>query len=318
MLLLGEQQAGVQAMLEGELAGIEIRFAAELRSDLECVNELAIHLEQYSGLAIEPERELTEAHRVLATVVEMVHMATLVHDDVLDDQDIRRRATTINRLRGNEMAVMLGDYLISHAYHLCSSLQSQSAARLVAAATNTVCEGELLQLSNRMNWELDEPTYFQIIRRKTAALCGVSCHLGAAVAGGSAQSAQALERYGEHVGTAFQIIDDVLDLTGDPAVVGKSLGKDLEKGKLTLPLIHHLATAEPAERQRLMPLLQRADHDAGHEIVKLLAAGSSLHYARHEAERLVGLAKEELARLPDSPARSCLLSMAEAVITRQA
>ena len=329
MLLLGEQHAALQAMLDGELAIVEERFAAELRSDLPCVNELAVHLERYrgkmlrptlvllSGLCAAPQRRLADSHRVLATVVEMVHMATLVHDDVLDESSVRRRGLTINALRGNEMAVMLGDYLISHAYHLCSSLDSQVAARMVAAATNTVCEGELLQLSNRMNWSLDEATYFEVIRRKTAALCGASCRLGAMFARAGEEAAAALERYGEQVGLAFQIIDDVLDLTGDPSVVGKSLGKDLEKGKLTLPLIRHLNVAAESERRRLLELLAVGGEAAAREVGGILASGDALEYSRSRAEQLVDASKDELARLPDSPARALLTTMADAVVTRQ-
>ena len=329
MLLLGEQHGALQSLLDAELAAVEQRFAQELHSDLECVNELAVHLERYrgkmlrptlvllSGLATAPDRTLTEAHRVLATVVEMVHMATLVHDDVLDESEVRRRGSTVNRLRGNEAAVMLGDYLISHAYHLCSMLESQVAARMVACATNTVCEGELLQLSNRMNWKLDEATYFEIIHRKTAALCGVSCRLGAVFATDSEHQAQALERYGQHVGAAFQIVDDVLDLTGDPAVVGKSLGKDLEKGKLTLPLIRHLNTAADPQRAALLDLITRGGEEAAHKVGALLTSSEAMDYARGRAQQLVRQAKHSLTELPDSAARSLLETMADAVVTRQ-
>jgi len=196
MPLLDEQQHGaIGRRLAAELAEVESRFAAELVCDLSCVNDLTRHLEQYrgkmlrptlvilGGIAVDPEQPLIDAHRTLAAVVEMVHVATLVHDDVLDESHVRRRGATVNCLRGNETAVMLGDYLISHAYHMCATLDSQRAARLVAGTTNTVCEGELLQLANRNNWSLDERTYFQIIERKTASLCGTSGRLGAMLAG---------------------------------------------------------------------------------------------------------------------------------------
>jgi len=329
VVLLGEHQAELDGILAGELAAVEQRFASELRSDLPCVNELAGHLEQYRGkmlrptlvlvcgLATAPEQPLVEAHRVLATVVEMVHMATLVHDDVLDDQDLRRKGSTINRLQGNEAAVMLGDYLISHAYHLCASLDSQAAARLIAMCTNTVCEGELLQLDNRDNWELDEPTYFQIIRRKTAVLTGVSCRLGAMSSGGSPEICQRLERYGELMGTAFQIVDDVLDLTGDVSVVGKTLGKDLEKGKLTLPLIHRLAALGGEDRQQMLEMIDSHDPRMIEQVGQLLAEGDSVAYARRCAEQRVAEAKGLLDALPPSPARGTLIRMADAVIARQ-
>jgi len=329
MLQLGEKHGEVGRLLAGELAEVETRFAAELVSDLPCVNDLARHLEKYrgkmlrptlvcvTGIAVAPGMNLTDAHRTIATVVEMVHMATLVHDDVLDEQDVRRKGATINRLAGNETAVMLGDYLISHAYHLCSSLDNQCIARMIAHTTNTVCEGEVLQLSNRNNWSLDEQTYFEIIRRKTASLCGVSCRLGAMLAGSDKETCEKLYDYGEQLGVAFQIVDDVLDLTGDPAVVGKSLGKDLEKGKLTLPLIHRLETAAPADRQQLVDCL-RSPGDAKFErIVQMLNDSDALDYSAKRARQRVDSAKASVSGLPDSPARAMLLDMADAVISRQ-
>ncbi|MHC4994723.1 MAG: polyprenyl synthetase family protein, partial [Planctomycetota bacterium] len=258
------------------------------------------------------------AHRTIAAVVEMVHMATLVHDDVLDEQDVRRKGATISHLRGNEAAVMLGDYLISHAYHLCSSLDSQSAARRIAHTTNTLCEGELLQLANRNNWSLDEKTYFDIVDRKTASLCGVACALGAEFAGSDAATRDALESYGRSVGIAFQVVDDVLDLTGDPEVVGKSLGKDLEKGKLTLPLIHRLETAAPADRQKLLDQLRNGSEDQFTRVIQLLAESDSVAYAQDRAQRLIDDAIKSLGALPDSPAKDLLITLAQMVTARDA
>ncbi len=333
MLLVANKDPAIADRLASELAAIESRFNAELISDLPCVNTLATHVERYrgkmlrpmlvlvSGLAAAPrEMELTDAHRVVAAVVEMVHMATLVHDDVLDEAAVRRRGFTVNHLRGNETAVMLGDYLISHAYHLCSSLGSTRISRIIADATNTVCEGELLQLANRDNHDLDEPTYFEIIRRKTASLCGVCCRVGALLhhdlAGNGAQklpAADALYQFGEKVGVAFQIIDDVLDLTGTQETVGKTLGRDLDKGKLTLPMIHHLRAAPAAARPAVM-----ADLKAHREQVRLrLDQTHSVRYATDWASRLIAQAKEHLTELPDTPARCILDEMADAVLTRR-
>jgi octaprenyl-diphosphate synthase len=188
-----------------------------------------------SGKAVAGERELDDSHVTLATVVEMVHMATLVHDDVLDEAELRRKGATINHLRGNEAAVLLGDYLISHSYHLCSSLQSQFASRTIARTTNHVCEGELLQIDNRNNLDLTEETYLQIITLKTAVLCATCCVLGATFAGGTKEQIDALETYGRTLGIAFQIQDDILDIVGDAGTVGKTLGIDVEKAKMTLP-----------------------------------------------------------------------------------
>ena len=330
MVLLDEQQHGaIGRQLAAELAEVESRFTAELVCDLSCVNDLTKYLEQYrgkmlrptlvvvAGIAVDPERPLCDAHRTLAAVVEMVHVATLVHDDVLDESNVRRRGSTVNYLRGNETAVMLGDYLISHAYHMCAALDSQRAARLISGTTNTVCEGELLQLANRNNWSLDERTYFDIIERKTASLCGTSGRLGAMLAGAGPDVCEALYRYGQKLGVAFQIIDDVLDLTGDQEVVGKSLGKDLEKGKLTLPLIHRLETAAPADRQQLLDLLRDGGSERFERIARSVADSDAVSYSRRRAEGIVEEAKGALAVLPESGARRLLTAMADAVITRE-
>jgi octaprenyl-diphosphate synthase len=330
MLNLLPPNADLSDRISSELAQVERIFAQQLVSDLPCVNALADHLEKYrgkmlrptlvlvSGVAASPHTAINESQRVLAAVVEMVHMATLVHDDVLDEQDVRRWAATINRLHGNEMAVMLGDYLISHAYHLCSSLNSQEFARLIARTTNTVCEGELLQLSNRNNWRLDEATYFDVIRRKTAALCGTSCRVGAMAVGADASTCDALEQYGQLLGTAFQIIDDVLDLAGDAEVAGKTLGKDLQEGELTLPLIRHLSVCSPSERAAFEAMLSDPTPAHCKRIGQILAAGDAIVYARQRAEALVDEARGHLSLLEDSPARASLASMAAAVIDRRA
>jgi octaprenyl-diphosphate synthase len=280
---------------------------------------------------------------VVATVVEMVHMATLVHDDILDDAEVRRRGLTVNAMNGNEAAVMLGDYLISHAYHLCSSLDMPAVSRIIADTTNVVCEGELLQIANRNNWELDEGTYFEIIRRKTASLTGTCCRLGALLhrepldlrAAEADAVAEAMHRYGEQVGIAFQVVDDLLDLTGEEATVGKSLGRDLAKGKLTLPMIHFLATVDGFRRQRVLEQMQAIGAAAasangkgnghGHadvasllSIREALASHGSIDYARQRAGQLIDDAKACLDSLPDSSARALLAEMADMVLTRKA
>ena len=340
MLLRGPCDQNLKQLLEAELAEVECRFSAELLSDLPCVNGLVAHLERYRGKMLRPTlvlasgltcgapgREVTPSHRIVATVVEMVHMATLVHDDILDEALMRRGGATVNHLSGNETAVMLGDYLISHAYHLCSSLEEPAAARLIAEATNSICEGELLQLANRNNQDLDEPTYYEIIRRKTASLCGACCRLGAVLHGAPPHVAGALHRYGELVGVAFQVVDDLLDLVGDPETVGKTLGRDLQEGKLTLPIIHYLRTAPSAAARLTEPGRvgpdssgvpdSSADAALAARVREAIVAGGSVQYALAQARRLIAEAKQALAEVPDHPARELLLSMADAVVTRE-
>ncbi|QDU33339.1 Octaprenyl-diphosphate synthase [Poriferisphaera corsica] len=342
MLVLAQQDSLIIEQLGEDLADVEARFAEELRSDLECVNDLAAHIERYRGKMLRPTLVLvsalacpkedgeaastSDAHRIIATVAEMVHMATLVHDDILDDAEIRRRGKTINNLTTNETAVMLGDYLISHAYHLCSSLPDAELARMIAFATNTVCEGELYQLHNRGNFALSESAYFEIIRRKTASLCGMCCKLAGYINGVDEAVCETLYGYGEKLGIAFQIVDDVLDLTGDEQTVGKSLGRDLEKSKLTLPLIHYRETSSAEDAAKMVEVLKRLSNpelDVAErekhvgQIAIDLREHASVEYARDVASKLIEEAKESIiACLPKSAAQELMLSMADAVLSR--
>ncbi|MBA2506999.1 MAG: polyprenyl synthetase family protein [Thermoleophilaceae bacterium] len=251
-----------------------------------------------------------------AVAVELLHMATLVHDDVLDEAELRRKGATINHLRGNEAAVLLGDYLISHSYHLCSGLDSQLASRTIARTTNEVCEGELLQIHHRNNIDLDEPTYLEIISRKTASLCATCCQLGATFAGASEAVVERLETYGRSLGTAFQIQDDILDIVGDVDTVGKTLGIDVEKGKMTLPMIHFLRTAPTEHRALLRSLLSSADADKAERIRNLLLPTQSIQYAHDRARQLVDKALGAISELSESEAKSVLQTMARFVISR--
>jgi len=252
----------------------------------------------------------------LAASVELLHTATLVHDDVLDDAELRRKGATINHLRGNEAAVLLGDYLISHSFHLCSSLDSQFASRVVGQTTNQVCEGELLQIHHRNDLDLDQETYLQIITCKTAVLCASCCLLGATFAGADGACVELLRQYGQCLGTAFQIQDDILDIVGEESTVGKTLGLDMLKGKLTLPIIHFLATAPHEHRALLRSLLKSRDADKVERIRNLILPSPSVEYATWRAKSLISRARAAVAALPDSPSRQVLDTLADFVITR--
>jgi octaprenyl-diphosphate synthase len=312
-----------------QLKAVDDLFARELQSDMPNVNNLVTHVAKFRGKMLRPmlvllsglaagenKNPLRSEHITLATVVEMVHMATLVHDDILDGAEVRRRGATINHLHGNEAAVLLGDFLISHAYHLCSSLNSQAASRLIAHTTNVVCEGELTQNFNRGNWKLDEKTYYQIIYRKTAALTESCCRVGAMFSTERKEWIDALALFGKQIGLAFQIVDDILDICGSQKSVGKSLGTDIEKGKLTLPMIHFLRHAAPQHRELLLDLLESQDHDRVERVRQLLSPSDSIAYARNEAERLVSEAISALRVLPPGEAREVLMEAAHYVTAR--
>ncbi len=330
----------VQAVIISALERVEDRFRQQLATDLAPVASLLNHVERYRGKMLRPvivllsalaahpraadgpaDEHITEPHIVTAAVCEMVHMATLVHDDVLDEADARRGGATINALHGNEAAVMLGDYLIAAAYELCTQLGDTHTAGEVGRMAMAMCAGELLQLHHRRNWSLTEPDYYAIVTRKTAELIAVAAELGATHSGAPPAARKALRAFATDLGIAFQIQDDLLDLTGDQSVVGKSLGKDLEKGKLTLPVIHHLAACTPDARAASLTLIEQAaaespDPNAASTLAARLADTASTDYARNEAARLVARARDALTTLSHSAARDTLDLLAQAVITR--
>jgi len=346
VLQIPAELEGVQGVIADAFPRVIEIFEQQLVSDLPPVDEMCRYIERYRGKMLRPTLVLlcgiasssehatlieqgrggelcTHEHQVCGAVCEMVHMATLVHDDVLDEAEIRRRGQTINMLRGNETSVILGDYLIASAYELCSSLQSPVPSRIVGNASAVMCTGELLQLHHRSNHSLDEATYLEILERKTAALIGAACELGAICTLGFDRRehpvAQALLGYGRAMGVAFQIQDDVLDLMGSEAQVGKSVGKDLEKGKLTYPLIHHLANADEAMTIRsleLIGLAEQKDRSGVPELTGAIRSTASIEATQTLAASYVERAKGALLELPESPGRQMLELMADAVIRR--
>jgi len=300
-------------------------FDRELASDQPFVNRLTQRVAHYRGKLLRPRLlllagaasgDLGSDHILLAAVVEMVHMATLVHDDVLDEADLRRHQPTVNRLVGNEGAVLLGDYLISHAYHLCSTLDSVDAARCVAAVTNTVCEGELMQVENRGNIELTEATYFEIVQRKTAALTGLCCELGAEASGAASAEVERLAAFGRDLGTAFQIVDDLLDLTATTRETGKTVGRDADLGKLTLPAIRFLRDADPDHKARFLSALSggRRSRD---DVERILEQAGAIDEAMEVAGSYVQTAVGRLSTLPPGEAKESLLAAADFVLRRR-
>ena len=317
--------ADLYAPIAAELAAADRIFQDELKSRFPFVQHLVDHCADLQGKRLRPALVLfsglacgmvTPAHRVIAAVVEMIHTATLVHDDILDDAVIRRHAATVNAEWGNETAVLLGDFLFTHAFHLAASLDSTRACRWIGHATNKVCEGEMQQVHHRGNLDLDEAGYFAIIEGKTAELTAVSCRLGASYAGAPDAMVSALERYGRNLGIAFQIADDVLDIWGEERVTGKSLGTDLEKQKLTLPIILLLRLVEPDVATSIRRLLGDATADHRRQLRPYLESTNALERAWQRAKQHVKQALDALNCVPDSEAKSVLHILAQYVVRR--
>lgn len=312
--------------IRDDLVRVEGIFDDEVFSDFPFVNDLCDRVRAYRGKMLRPALlllsgkaagTLKPAHHTLGAVVEMVHMATLVHDDVLDEADVRRGRRTVNAVEGNVAAVLLGDYLISHAFHLCSSLDHQHASRRIGATTNIVCEGELMQNHCRGRLDLSEKEYFEMIRGKTAALTEVSCELGATFAGADDSVVEAMATYGRCAGIAFQIIDDVLDLVGHTEEMGKTLGRDWDLGKITLPMIHHLAQAGGQADPEAAGILGNGHRTSRKEICAVLEDSGSIAYAVATARRHVDQARRQLDALSPGEARSSLLALADFIVDRR-
>ena len=281
--------------LSEELATVSNIMSEHLDNKYPEVNDVCGELAAYRGKMLRPsllllswravsaEKPVPKKVRTAAAVVELIHLATLVHDDILDEADIRRGAQTLNSLRGNEAAVILGDYLLSSAFHLCSTLEIPALNILLGEVTNTLCAGEMVQLSHRNNVDLDLDSYYQIIRDKTASLIAGSCEMGAVLARGDAGVVRLLRDFGTSVGTAFQIKDDLLDLLAKRRDIGKPAGRDLEKGKLTLPIIVMLSE-NPSLKPAVYNAITNNDRAA---LCALLESTGSISVAFNEVDRLV-------------------------------
>ena len=311
--------------IASDLEEVERILSRSLRNKRPRVAAVVDHVRHYRGKRLRPVLllltarafgKVVPAHHILAAVVEMIHTATLVHDDVLDSARMRRRVATVNSLWGVKPSILLGDYLFTHAFHLASTIDA-TACRLIGEATDRVCEGELSQVMHAGDFDLTEDEYFDIIDGKTAALTACACKLGAHFAGASAGQTEALGRFGQLVGQAFQIADDLLDLVGDEKMTGKSLGTDLEQGKLTLPLLHLLHQAAEPIAARTRAELTAEGGARRSVLLALVEQAGSLEYARKRALDLSAQARAELQCLPPSPCRGVLEAMADRVVHRE-
>jgi octaprenyl-diphosphate synthase len=310
-----------------ELAEVERLLKAELSSDYPFVDELVRYGCLLGGKRLRPALLLlsakavggrvTDEHLKLATVVEMIHTATLVHDDVLDEADMRRHLATVNARWDNEASVLLGDFLFTHAFYLASTLDSVVGCRLIGRATNIVCEGELRQKGSRGNFDLTETDYLEIIEAKTAELTAVSCRLGALFAGAAEDIVEQLDGFGRDLGIAFQIADDVLDVQGEERATGKSLGTDLAKQKPTLPIIRALELAKPADRTAMLDLVS-GETNGPQQLAPYLDRYEALDYARARGQSFAHRARQRMESLPPSPPRDVLSAMTDFVMSRSA
>ena len=297
----------VSAMLEAQVDEFDAEIADYARYALENQGkQLRPTLVALAGGAVGP---LTDASVSVAVIIEMIHLATLVHDDILDEARMRRRKATLAAKWGNQVAVLLGDCLFAHALKLAAELPSAEVSRLVASSSGRVCAGEILQSHRRRRWSVERADYFKVIEMKTGELFALSCDLGARLSGGSPAEVAALRRYGMSLGTAYQIYDDCLDLYGAESEAGKSLGTDLASGKVTLPLIVGLDHSLPEERRRLIGWLEDWKPEFFPQVRDLLDRHRALDRSREVIAGFLNDSDDALSQLKSGPQVEALCAL---------
>ncbi len=315
----------IQAFVGDDMAAVDALIRRRLASDVVLINQVAEYIIAAGGKRLRPMLLLlaaralghrgADAHQ-LAAVVEFIHTSTLLHDDVVDESDLRRGRKTANAVWGNAASVLVGDFLYSRSFQLMVELDSMQVQRILADTTNRIAEGEVLQLLHVRNPDVDEAAYLRVIERKTAVLFAAATRLGALLAGAGEAARQRLHDYGLALGHAFQIADDVLDYSADESALGKHLGDDLAEGKATLPLIHAMAHSDAATRARLRGIVERGDVDALPEAVAAIRAQGSLDYSRARAAEYAAAAERELDALDDNEAVAALRGLARYAVDR--
>ena len=311
--------------VSGGLQRVDEVIRARLSSDVALVRQIADYIIAGGGKRLRPALVLMaadaagyrgEAHYELAAVVEFIHTATLLHDDVVDESQLRRGRGTANAMFGNAAAVLVGDFLYSRAFQMMVGVDNMRVMSVLADATNTIAEGEVLQLINCHDADVDERRYLEVVRRKTAKLFEAAARLGGVLGAVPPGIEEALASYGMHLGTAFQLIDDVLDYSGDAAQIGKSLGDDLAEGKPTLPLIRAMAAGSADEAAIVRRAIVEGGRDHFEPVLAAIRRTGSLEYTRAAAMSEAEAAQLALRVLPASESRESLLELAAFSVTR--
>ena len=319
--------ADVWDAYRSELDGVEDRIHQNLTSSVTLVNTVAAHILNSGGKRIRPLLLLLCArlcgyagreHHQLGSLVEFIHTATLLHDDVVDDADIRRGRQTARKIWGNQVSILVGDYLYSKAMCQVVEFRSQKINEVLAEACKKMAEGEVLQLYYNGNPAMPEGDYIKIVEHKTAGLIAASCRMGAILAEASEEQQDCVFRFGQYLGIAFQVVDDTLDYTANGASLGKTLGQDLRQGKATLPLLHLLNHCSDRDRQMIKDRMETRTLTEGdlQRLIDLMDESGSIVYALNHAQAYIAAAKRELRQFEDGTAKRALSVAADYMVTR--
>jgi octaprenyl-diphosphate synthase len=315
----------IKALVAVDLQAVDAAIQHHLSSEIPLVGHISHHIIQSGGKRLRPLLHLLSAlavgyrgtdHITLAAVIEFIHTATLLHDDVVDGSLQRRGYATANTLFGNAASVLVGDFLYSRAFQMMASLKRLEVMDILSETTNTIAEGEVLQLSYRHQPDLTEAEYFKVIRCKTAALFQASTELGAVLTPTAPVIRAALAAYGHHVGIAFQLMDDILDYEANPEDWGKNVGDDFKEGKMTLPLIYALQRVSDPQKQTIKQAIQHPEEVALEPIRALIHASGALEFCRDKCFEYTERAGKALSPLPASSAKEALWTVADSLVCR--
>jgi octaprenyl-diphosphate synthase len=296
-----------------------------LHSDVVLINQVADYIINSGGKRLRPALVLLSAgvfgkieahHHTLAAVVEFIHTATLLHDDVVDESSMRRGRATANTMFGNAASVLVGDFVYSRAFQMMVSVQNMRVMDILAEATNIIAEGEVLQLLNIHDADISDDDYLRVIHYKTAKLFEAATRLGAVICGASASDEAAMAEYGMRLGTAFQLIDDVLDLSGDSADIGKNLGDDIAEGKPTLPLLYAMRNGSETQRNLIRKTIEQGGLEDLNAVMSAVKQTGALDYVRSIAKNEAALACRAIAHLNKTPQHQAMIDLAEFAVTR--
>jgi octaprenyl-diphosphate synthase len=313
------------ALIGPDMKAVDAVIRDRLYSDVALVRQVAEYIIGGGGKRMRPALVLLAAgamgyqggqHHDLAAVVEFIHTATLLHDDVVDESALRRGRDTANSMFGNAASVLVGDFLYSRAFQMMVEVNEMRVMRVLSDATNVIAEGEVLQLMNCHDADVDEQRYLQVIRYKTAKLFEAAAQLGAILGGATPEIERALADYGMHLGTAFQLVDDVLDYSGEEADTGKALGDDLAEGKPTLPLIYVMQNGTPAQAACVRRAIEEGGRDDFHKVLNAIHESGALGHARKQAEQEAARAKGAILCLKDSNYREALIQLSAFAVER--
>lgn len=317
--------SSIQSCIEADIEAVNKVIQQSLHSDVALVNQVANYIINSGGKRLRPILvllsaglfgEIKSAHHQLAAVVEFIHTATLLHDDVVDESSKRRGQSTANALFGNAASVLVGDFVYSRAFQMMVAVHNMRVMEVLSDATNIIAEGEVLQLLNVHNADISDEDYLQVIHYKTAKLFEAATRLGAIISNGDAEQELALSKYGMHVGTAFQLIDDVLDLSGNSAEIGKNLGDDLSEGKPTLPLLYAMRNGNNGESAVIKHAIEQGGLDDMATVLSAVERTGALQHVREIAAKEAELACAAIADFTDSDYKRAMIDLAQFAANR--